>query len=254
MPSPAVTALIQARLTSTRLPGKTLLPLAGKPLLSHVIERTAAAPLVGRIVLAIPEGPENMPLASLAVKAGIDWYAGPEDDVLARFHGAVEKFGGDFIVRVTADNPFTDTFFANMAVEKAIESGSDICSPGDLPLGTAVEIISRPALNSAFREGLQPHHREHVSPFIKEHPERFTIVRFNTGLGAKYGGLRLTVDTREDYILAERLYRELYDGAPFALSRVLEFLEAHPEAGDINRHVTQRPMTHSAAGEGEDGR
>jgi len=254
MSTPIVTALIQARLTSTRLPGKTLLPLAGKPLLSHIIERIVAVPAVNRVVLAIPESPDNVPLADLAKKKGIDWFAGSEDDVLGRFHGAAEKFGGDLIVRVTADNPFTDTFFAGMAVEKALETGADICAPGGLPLGTAVEVISRTALDAAFEEGNLPHHREHVSPFIKEHPERFTIVRFDAGLGTKYGNLRLTVDTREDFLLAETLYRELYEGSPFPLSAVLEYLEEHPEIAGINRHVAQRPMTHSSTGEGADGR
>ena len=248
---PRVTAIIQARMASTRLPGKALLLLAGKPVAHHVIERVKAVPSVHAVVLAVPSGGDNIPLVQLAKELGVEAFRGSEEDVLDRFYRAAQEFGGDIIVRVTADNPFTDSGFADLAVKKTLELGADICAPEGLPLGASVEVMRFSALEAAFHEGTLPHHREHVSPFIKENPGRFSIVRFETGLEARHRGLRLTVDTPEDYRLAEALYRELYRGTPFPLSRVLEYLDSHPEMADINRHVEQRPMTHSSDGKGD---
>lgn len=249
--TPRVTAIIQARMASTRLPGKAMLPLAGKPLVHHVIDRILSIPSVHTVVVAVPEGDANLPLKKIAQDLGARAFAGSEEDVLDRFYRAAGEFGGDVIVRVTADNPFTDTGFADIAVKKALEQHADICAPQGLPLGTSVEVISRAALDAAFREGALPHHREHVSPFIKEHPERFSIVRFDSGLEARFRELRLTVDTREDFALAELLYRELFRGKQFPLSEVLDYIDAHPGLADINRHVEQRPMTHSSNLDGD---
>ncbi len=249
--TPRITAVIQARMASTRLPGKALLPLAGIPLVRHIIERVMAVPSVHAVVVAVPEGDDNLPITALARELGAESFAGSEDDVLDRFHRAADEFGGDYIVRVTADNPFTDTGFADLAVKKAVALQADICAPEGLPLGTSVEVISRFSLDAAFREGMRPHHREHVSPFIKENPGRFKIARFDSGMKERHRALRLTVDTEEDYRLAGILYDALYRGKPFPLADVLAYVDAHPELADINRHVEQRAMTHSAKRPGE---
>src|SRR6056297_2582956 len=112
MNEPRVTAIIQARMQSTRLPGKVLKPLAGKPLIAHVISRSKEITPLHRVVLAVPDDTENRPLLALADTMEIESFAGSNQDVLARFYMAAEKFGGDYIVRITGDDPFTDPGYA----------------------------------------------------------------------------------------------------------------------------------------------
>ena len=238
-----VTAIIQARMQSKRLPGKSILPLAGKPLISHVIERTRAMRGIDQVVVATCEG--NDDLVNCARDCGAETFVGSEHNVLERYTLASREFGGDYIVRVTGDNPFTDTGYGSEAVAYAIETESDLSSLSGLPLGAGVEIIKRTALESAYRESTTPYHLEHVSPFIKEHPERFSIRRKTVEVANPFKNLRLTVDTPEDYSLACRIYDELYRGEIFPIADVISFIEKNFSLIEINKDIEQRPMTHS---------
>lgn len=244
---PTVTAIIQARMSSTRLPGKALMNLGGKPLLFHVFERTLAVHGVERVVLATCAGDENHAIIELAESMDIGVFIGSEKNVLERFYLATEQFGGDYILRVTGDNPFTDPEFADRTVELAIETDADIFHFTDLPLGTGVGIIKKTALDAAFRHSDSPHQREHVTPYIWERPDRFNIVQQESGIENPIPNVRLTVDTPEDFRLAEIIYSNCYRGIPFPLSVVIEFLKEQPELVEINSGVIQRPMTHSSA-------
>jgi spore coat polysaccharide biosynthesis protein SpsF len=238
-----VTAIIQARMQSKRLPGKSILPVVGKPLITHVIERTRAMKGVDCVVVATCAG--NDDLVKCARDSGAETFVGSEHNVLERYTFAAREFGGDYIVRVTGDNPFTDAEFGSEAVAFALETGSDLSSLSGLPLGVGVEIIKRTALESAFNESSTPYHFEHVSPFIKERPERFVIRRKAVKMRYPVEALRLTVDTPEDYSLACRIYEGLYRGQLFSISDVLTFIESNPELMEINKDIVQRPMTHS---------
>ncbi len=250
MKNPRVLAIVQARIASTRLPGKALMPLAGKPIVAHVLERALNIASVHQAVLAVPESDENTALFDAVKHLDVVFFQGSENDVLDRFFCAAEKFGGEYIARITADNPFTDSEYADETIKKAISGNFDLCAPEGLPLGCAIEVLSRSALARAHREGTLPHHREHVSPYIKEHPEIFSIVRFPVDIDSRYASVRLTVDTEEDYRLAAALYHELYRGQQFPLKKTLSFLDAHPELLEINKNIHQRPMTHSSPGNG----
>lgn len=247
MAFPRAVAIIQARMQSTRLPGKSLLPLSGRPLIAHVIERSRMIDGVCAVVLAIPDG-EGGGLERAGREAGAEIFKGSADDVLDRYYQAMKLFNADYVVRVTGDNPFTDPGHASDTLGRALRLSADLCAPSDLPLGTAVEVIKAKSLERAWIEAGEPHHREHVSPFIKEHPERFSIERFETGCRSPLHDIRLTVDTDEDYRLASRIYDALYCGRPFPLDEVLAFLEKNPELTEINRHVEQRTMRHSEQG------
>ncbi|HPB80617.1 MAG TPA: glycosyltransferase family protein [Spirochaetota bacterium] len=239
-----VTAIIQARMKSTRLPGKSMRDLAGKPLIAHVVERTQAIVGVDIVVLATSEGAENHPIIACAESMGAAVFTGSENNVLERYFMAAERFGGDYIVRVTGDNPFTDPWHGARTLEHAVQSGADLCSPLGLPLGTAVEIFSRKALERAYLESTEPHQKEHVSPYIKEHEELFTVVRYNEPLPCSFPRLRLTVDTEDDYRVADILYSALYRGGPFSTEDVLRYIEKNPEVAEINIDVVQRSMKH----------
>jgi spore coat polysaccharide biosynthesis protein SpsF len=241
-----VTAIIQARMNSTRLPGKAMLELAGKPLLQHVFERVRATEGVKLVVLATCTAVENTKLIELARSLDIPVFIGPEDNVLERFYRAAQEFGGDYILRVTGDNPFTDPGYAAKTIEIALSSSADLCYISNLPLGTGAGIIKKSALDAAFHNSDKPYHFEHVSPYIREHPELFKVIIRETELYNPFKNLRLTVDTAEDYELASIIYRNLYKEEPFSIEEVIRFLEQNRHLLAINSHIQQRSMTHSS--------
>lgn len=246
---PRITAIIQARIQSKRLPAKSLQPLMGKPLLAHVIERAKLIENVDTVVLATVRDDENAPLVELARSLGIEVFRGSPSNVLERYYQAAEEFGGDFIVRVTGDNPFTDVDYASLTVDYAMEVKPDLCAPINLPLGTAVEVIRREALEEAYNQSHEPYHFEHVTPYIKEHPEFFSIERPPVNFNNPYPQLRLTVDTPEDYQLARNIYDALYKGKPFSIAEVLEYLTTNPTLMEINSSIRQRTMRESEEGD-----
>jgi spore coat polysaccharide biosynthesis protein SpsF len=243
---PMVTAIIQARMLSKRLPGKAIMLLAGKPILYHVIERAKAIEHVDKVVLATGTGEENIPLIELALSLGIETFAGSPENVLERYYMAAEQFGGEYIVRITADNPFTDVEYASMIVDFALEAKPDLCALTNLPLGTAVEVIKKEALDQAYKMSSEPYHFEHVTPFIKEHPELFSVERPPAKIKKTASKIRLTVDTPEDYELAGILYKSLYEGAPFPLTDILNYVKEHPEIIKINSRIKQNLAAHAS--------
>jgi spore coat polysaccharide biosynthesis protein SpsF len=238
-----ITAIIQARMQSKRLPGKSMRLIAGKPLIAHVIERTSL--MIGVNTVVIATCPGNDELVSCVREFGAESFVGSESNVLERYILAAREFGGEYIVRVTGDNPFTDVDFGSMAIDTAVMEQADLASVSGLPLGAGVEVIRRAALEKAFAESSTYYHFEHVTPYIKENPAIFKIVRKPVTVENPITDLRLTVDTVEDYSMASSLYDALYAGKPFPVSDVIEYCVAHPEIAAINRKIKQRPMTHS---------
>jgi spore coat polysaccharide biosynthesis protein SpsF len=240
------TAIIQARMNSERLAGKSMLPLAGKPLIWHIIERAKAIENISYVVLATGISKINDPLELIAHETGISIFRGSENNVLERYKLASDIHCSDYIVRITGDNPFTDPIYASMSLEIASESGADLSSLMNIPLGTAVEIIKKTALDEAFSMSHEGYHFEHVTPYIKEHPELFNITRHPASFENPFEHLRLTVDTIEDYTLASKIYDSLYKGKIFSLESVIAFLEKNPALVKINSEIKQRGMTHSS--------
>lgn len=235
---------IQARMTSTRLPGKVLLPLAGAPLLQRVVERAERIAGVDQICIALPFGVDHDPIAAWAQ----DWptlslVRGPEDDVLARFGEVAAQTGADEIVRITADCPLLEPRVAEavMALRRscraplaatALESG--------YPTGMDVEVFTRTALEAALLGAHDPYEREHVTAFLWRRPEEFPAVYLDRKPDRR--SLRLAVDTREDYALVSQLYAALHrDGECFGLAEIEAYLASHPEMAAINRGVEQHP-------------
>jgi spore coat polysaccharide biosynthesis protein SpsF len=244
---PTATVIIQARMGSKRLPGKTMKKICSKSILEHVIERAKAIEGVSKVVVATCNEKVNQQIIELAAKMKVHSFVGSEDNVLERFYQVQQKFGGEFVVRITADNPFTDVDYASMAVEIATESGADLSSIQNLPLGTAVEVIRSGALEEAYNMSSTAYHFEHVTPYIKEHPELFSIQRHPIKLKNSFKDLRLTVDTAEDLKLAEKIFKECYKGEPFSVQDAIDFLEKNPKLLSLNKNVKQRSMTHAEA-------
>jgi spore coat polysaccharide biosynthesis protein SpsF len=237
-------AIIQARISSTRLNSKALLDLNGKPMIYHVIERTKAIKGIGAVILATGQVEKNRALLEIASQSNIEFFAGSEDNVLERFFLASKDKICDYIIRVTGDNPLTDFESASNALEYALETNADHVTTSGIPLGTGVEVIKKSALQEVYKSGHEPYHKEHVTPYIKEHPELFKIVKYQSSLVNPYPNLRLTVDTLEDYKLMEIIYKELYHSGLIRLKEVIDLIDRRPEIQSINSNIEQRPMTH----------
>ncbi len=240
----SVTAIIQARINSNRLPGKTIKKLCGKPVLAHIIERAQNIENVSSVIVATGNEKNNRSILKLAEDYGALPFSGPDDNVLKRFYEASLLTGSDFIMRITGDNPFTDVYYGSLAVEHALQSEADLSSITGIPLGTAVELIKKTALERAYHESTEYYHKEHVTPYIKENPGSFSIIRKPVHLLHNIPDLRLTIDTYEDFEFAEKIYASLYQGKPFSLTEVLDFLNNNKELLSINKDIHQRPMTH----------
>ena len=230
-------AVIQARLGSTRLPGKALLDVAGRPMLSHVIERARAIPGVDGVVLATTVNPLDDALVDFARRGDIPWVRGSENDVLDRFHVVVTEHPCDVIVRVTPDCPLLDPRVSGLVLAEYLrrEPGVDYASnvhPPTYPDGLDTEIFSRDALERAWREAALASDREHVTPYIWKNPDRFRLV--NVTADADRSGLRWTVDEKADLEFVRAVYARLGAGAIFGLDDVLALLRREPALADIN--------------------
>jgi len=203
-----VTALIlQARLDSSRLNGKALLPLGDRPLVFRVMEALALLPCEKKI-LACPEDSVSA-FAPLAEEAGFILVPGPKEDVLARYCLAIRKAGADRVIRATGDNPFVFIDAAGVIESEAVALGADYAGYSGLPYGAGVESVASEALLRAEREANAPDEREHVCPYLYKHPEIFRLHRPFAPGRWQGSDCRITVDTKEDYDRAQLLYERL---------------------------------------------
>jgi len=205
-----MTALIlQARLDSSRLPNKALLPLGGEPMLLRVMENLRNV-RCDSYVLACPPDAE-LSFAPLAEQAGFTIVIGPKEDVLARYVKAARFIGADTIIRCTGDNPFAFADAARAIAEEVFLVKADYAAYAGLPYGVGVEAVAAEALFRADREAASQAEREHVCPYLYGHPDLFLLHRPAAPLYWQGPDLRLTVDTEADYRRAENLYTALHD-------------------------------------------
>ena len=203
-----IAVILQGRLNSTRLPGKSLLPLGGEALIFRVMEALKTIPCDMHI-LACPESCMTS-FSPLAEKAGFKICSGPEDDVLKRYCIAIKQYGPDRIIRATADNPFVFCDAAAVLAEEAAKLGADYAGYSGIPLGTGVEIVKSDALFKAEQESTKIEEREHVCPYLYNNAGLFRLHRpLAPPKWCLTPNFRLTVDTQEDYSHAEALYRRL---------------------------------------------
>ncbi|MFB0500160.1 MAG: cytidylyltransferase domain-containing protein [Candidatus Hadarchaeaceae archaeon] len=236
-----IVAIIQARTGSTRLPKKVLEKIAGKPMLWHVIDRVKNTKLVNEVVLATTSEEEDNPLLKLAEKSGVRGYVGSGDDVLDRYFQAATKFDADVIVRITADCPLIDSEITDKVIKCFLEDDFDYVSNTvklSYPDGLDVEVFSYDALKKAWKKAKKSSEREHVTPYIKNHPELFKIG--SVGHERDLSHMRWCVDTERDLRFVREVYKQLYKkGEIFLMKDVLELLEKHPELMEINKGVTR---------------
>ena len=230
-------AIVQARMGSTRLPGKVLLPLAGKPVLGHVVERLSYCHTLDGVVVATTTEPSDDPVVEFCDAAGVPVFRGSEDDVLDRYHRAAAKFDADPVVRITADCPAVDPVVVDRVVSGFLDGGYDLFGlMGEFPDGLDCTVFARGALDRAWKEAALASEREHVGPYIENHPELFRVGGIEVFHGQ--GHQRWTLDEPEDYELLEAIFDALYrPDDPFSSEDVIEFLDRHPELMAINHNV-----------------
>jgi spore coat polysaccharide biosynthesis protein SpsF len=230
-----VGALVQARMGSTRLPGKVLLPLplSGQAsVLAQVLRRARRAATLHTVVVATSTLPADEQVARAAAALGAPVFRGDEADVLGRFQEAAAAHDLDVIVRLTGDNPAIDPHYLDQAVRAHQAAGADYTLTTGLPLGTNLEIIGRPALERAAAEARLPEEREHVTPYLRRHPERFRLQTLALTAPGAPATLRLTLDYPSDYAFLHLLFTSL---APdFGLAEVGRLLAAQPWLPHIN--------------------
>jgi len=247
-----VVAVIQARMGSTRLPGKVLKPIAGKPLLWHIVHRLKGCHLLEDIAVATSTNPADEAIVEWCNREGVVVVRGPEDDVLARYATAAEKLDADIIVRVSSDAPFVDAGFVDHLVATLIEQDGDyvLMEDGVECAHVGVDPFSRRALDRLMMDAAHdPAAREHVTGYFKLNPGFVKLVRAAAYPALARKGGRLTIDTPDDLAFVEALYeRTAARAGEASLADLLLLLEREPELNRINGHVAQKAIGHVQAG------
>lgn len=241
-----VAAIIQARMGSTRLPGKILKTVNGKTLLEYQIERVKLAISIDQIIIATTIKESEQPLVALCEKLGLDYYRGSEQDVLSRYYEAAKKYDVDVIVRLTSDCPIIDPVVIDTVVNHFLNNQSSVDYVSNTlertyPRGLDTEVFSFAALNKASKEAVLPRDKEHVTAYFYTNPDLFKLQSVKNE--HDYGSYRWTVDTEEDFELIQLLLNELYNSDElFLLEDVIKLLENHPEWNEINAHIEQKKL------------
>jgi spore coat polysaccharide biosynthesis protein SpsF len=237
-------ATIEARTTSSRLPGKVLLPVLGKPLLDLLIERLRRVPQIDQVVVATTVNTGDDAIEDVARRLGAGCFRGSEEDVLDRVLRAARSHGADVIVEITGDCPLIDPPTVSRVIDTFRANRVDYCAnilERTYPRGMDVQVFPTAVLAEVARLTNDPADREHVSLYIYNHPERFRLLNVTSGLPAGAADLRLTVDTPQDFEQIRRIYEDLYPVKPdFVLSDILALFERQPELRELNRHVAQK--------------
>jgi spore coat polysaccharide biosynthesis protein SpsF len=239
--------IIQTRMTSTRLPGKVLMDVAGHPMLAQQLRRVKACRETDEIVVATTTNKTDDPVVALAEKEGVRWFRGSEDDVLGRYAGAAREANADVVVRITSDCPLIDPGMSDRVVGELKRHAGDCdyahnIAPRTYPRGLDTEAFFRDTLERLHRLSSSPAAREHVTHFLlEERPELF--VTRSVADTEDNSDLRWTVDTAADLAMVRKIYDDLGLDARVAPYReILQHVRAHPEIAAINAHVPQKAV------------
>lgn len=229
---------------SSRLPGKVLASVAGQPMLALIIKRVLPTRCIDQLVVATTQLPQDDPIEALVSDLGISCFRGAEEDCLDRYYQAARQFEADVVVRLSGDNPLVDSGFVDSVVKQYLSANPpydyvDSTLSQTFPLGLSVEVFSFTVLATAWRENINMSWREHVTPFIHRHPNRFRALHLVNP--QDYSHMRWTVDTPEDLAFVRRIY-DHFGHNRFSWREVLAVLEEHPEWLEINQHVAQREV------------
>ena len=224
---------------STRLPGKIIAKIGDKPQLEILVNRLKKSKHIDDIVVATTKNQDDDIVERLSNEMGINCYRGSEEDVLERYVESSKIFDADVVIRITGDNPLTDIGLVDKLIESHIENNADYTYCSDTPLGVSAEIIDSNVLKEISLKAEFDSEREHVTPYIRSHPEQYKIFELKSNLQNQ--NLRLTVDTKEDLKLIRAIYQELGDLENLSTNEIINFLSTNTELSQINSHVKQKP-------------
>jgi spore coat polysaccharide biosynthesis protein SpsF len=243
-----IVAIIQARMASTRLPGKVLRELAGKPMLEHVIDRVKNSQMTDEIVIATSRNEKDERIVELAKLLNVIWFAGSEEDVLDRYLKAAEQVAADIVVRITGDCPLVDPHTIDRIVRRHIKLNVDYTrtlidqnNSRSFPRGLDTEVFSINVLRKVDELAKKPREREHVTIFIYEHPKMFKIKIIGAEESLQRSKYRLCVDVEEDLRLITEIYNRLYiPSGIIDINEAIKLLDNNLDLQKINAHVKQR--------------
>ncbi len=242
-----IVAIVEARMTSSRLPGKVLLEVLEVPMLGRLIDRLKRVSLIHEIVIATTTNSEDDKICNLASAYGVHYYRGSEYDVMSRVLEAGLEVGADVIVEITGDCPIIDTEIIKDVIQHFLNGSYDYVSNSNIrsyPDGMDVQVFSMKALTDSFNSTTDELHREHVTLHIRQNPEKYRLLDISAETDFYFPELGLTLDTIEDFRLIEKIinYLEPQDFY-FGLREILNLLETFPEMKDLNKHVIRKGDT-----------
>lgn len=239
-------AIIQARMSSTRLPHKVMMDLGGQTVLARVIRRLSRSRMVSVFIVATTDLQVDDAIVRECQILGVSCFRGSEHDVLDRFYRAAQAVYAGSVVRITSDCPLIDAELVDDTVQIFEEQQADYASnvfPRTYPRGLDAEVFTMAALDRAWRQARAPHQREHVTPYFYEHPESFRLAF--TRSEADYSSYRWTLDTAEDLELLRSIYARFGNHDNFGWREVVTLMEREPELAELNTHVIQKSVNAS---------
>ncbi len=239
-------AIIQARMGSSRLPAKVMKKIDGKSILEHIVNRVKQSKIIDDIIIATTTFDRDDIIADEAVRSGVNFFRGSEEDVLSRYYYSAKNNDIDVVVRITSDCPLIDPKVMDSIIKCYLGGEYDIVSNAgaDLsnrtyPRGLDTEVFSFEILEKAFYNANQKYQREHVTPYIYENSDKIYYYKNDID----YSKYRLTLDTQEDWELITEIYKKLYCGKHnFYLDEIVEVFNSYPELQYINSHVEQKKI------------
>lgn len=236
-----VVAIVQARMGSTRLPGKVLKDLAGETMLGRVVGRLRCANRIDEVLVATTDLTIDDAIVHECQELRAEIWRGSQDDVLDRYFKAAEFARADVVVRITSDCPLIDPEITDKTIARFLDELPDYAANTIVrtyPRGLDTEVMSFAALSRAWQKAQKPYEREHVTPYILEHPSEFSLL--SVVADQDYSSHRWTVDTPEDFLFAQTVYDRLRFKGVFCWRDVLNLLDREPELAELNRHVVQK--------------
>lgn len=241
-----IVAIIQARMGSTRLPGKILMDIAGKPMLWHIVNRLKYSRLINKIVIATSINKNDDAVEFFCGEHGISFYRGSQEDVLDRYYQAAYLYQADAVVRITADCPLIDPIVVDKVISGYLGNyeyfnGASNVIKRTYPKGLDTEVVSYFTLEKISKIASEPYEREHVTIFIYEHPGLFKLYSLENP--DDLSDLRWTVDEEIDLRFVREIYKILYqDSKIFYMEDVLRILEKDPQLTQINKHIKRKDI------------
>lgn len=239
-----IVCIIQARMGSTRLPGKVLKKICGKTILEHDIDRLKRVKNIDQIVIATTTLEKDNAIVKEADRLNITYYRGSEEDVLSRYYYAAKENNADIVVRITSDCPLLDPEVTESTIQYYLNNKDNYDYVSNtlertFPRGLDTEVFSFKSLEKAFNESVLIEDREHVTAYIYTNIDKFKLGCYKSE--SNYSLNRWTLDTNEDFILIKTIYDELYNkNKLFGMNDILELLEVRPEIFEINKEIKQK--------------